>query len=113
MTHDSYPPEIGALPEIDVPFPGVRGRLLQGTAQQLVFFDIDSFAEVKPHSHGAQWGIVVDGEVDLTVGGETRTYRKGDSYYIPSGVVHGARFKTQARVIDFFAEPDRYRTKPV
>lgn len=47
----------------------------------------------------------------LTIGGETRTYRRGDSYYIPAGVVHSAVFKRRVRVVDFFADPDRYRPK--
>jgi len=111
MSSEFYPPEIAALPEADVSFPGVRGRLLQGPAQQLVFFEIDPIGEVKPHSHGAQWGVVLDGEMELTIGADTRTYRKGDSYYIPAGVVHSARFRTQTRAIDFFAEPERYRVR--
>ena len=111
MTDDFYPPEIQELPEADVPFPGVRGRLLQGPGQQLLFFDIDPIGEIKPHSHGAQWGVVLDGEMELTIGDETRTYRKGDTYYIPADVVHSAVFKTRFRAIDFFAEPDRYLVK--
>ncbi len=111
MGNEFYPQEIRELPEVDVPFPGVRGRLLQGPDQQLVFFDIDPIGEVKPHSHGAQWGVVLDGEVELSIGNETGTYSKGDTYYIPAGVVHSARFRTRTRVIDFFAEPHRYGLK--
>ena len=111
MVDEFYPVEIEELPEIDVPFPGVKGHLLQGSGQQLVFFDIEPIGEVTPHSHGAQWGVVLDGEVELSIGDDTRIYRKGDTYYIPSGVVHSARFRSRARVIDFFAEPSRYQGK--
>ena len=111
MANEFYPAEINALAEIEVPFPGVKGRLLQGPDQQLVFFDIEPIGEITPHSHGAQWGVVLDGEVELTIGDDTRIYRKGDTYYIPSGVIHSARFRSRARVIDFFAEPDRYTPK--
>ena len=113
MADEFYPAEINELPEIDAPFAGVRGRLLQGPEQQLVFFDIEPIGEVTPHSHGAQWGVVLDGEVELTIGDETRIYRKGDSYYIPSGVVHSARFLSRSRVIDFFAESRRYEAKEI
>jgi quercetin dioxygenase-like cupin family protein len=111
MADEFFPAEINDLPEIEVAFPGVRGRLLQGPGQQLVFFDIDPIGEVTPHSHGAQWGVVLDGEIELTIGDDTRIYHKGDTYFIPSGVVHSARFRSRARVIDFFAEPSRYKAK--
>ncbi len=111
MPKEFFPEEILALPEADVAFPGASGRLLQGPAQQLVFFDIDAVGEVKPHTHGAQWGVVLDGKMELTIGGETRQYGRGDTYYIPDGEVHSARFETRTRVIDFFAEPRRYGIK--
>ena len=64
-----------------------------------------------PHAHGAQWGIVVDGAMDLTIGGKTQTYRKGDSYYIPAGTIHAARFRERTYVIDVFADKKRYKAK--
>ena len=112
MPDEFFPEEILALPEPDVAFPGVQGRLLQGPAQQLVFFEIDAVGEVEPHAHGAQWGVVLDGTMELTIGRETRRYTRGDTYYIPAGEVHSARFETRTRVIDFFAEPRRYEVKP-
>ena len=112
MSDEFFPEEILALPEPDVAFPGVQGRLLQGPAQQLVFFEIDAVGEVEPHAHGAQWGVVLDGTMEMTIGSETRQYTRGDTYYIPAGEVHSARFETRTRVIDFFAEPRRYGVKP-
>jgi len=106
-----YPEIIRGLPEADVPMPGVRGYLLQGDRGQLVFFDIADTAQVPPHAHGAQWGVVLDGEMELTIGGKTSLYRKGDTYFIPAGVTHSATFRTRCRVLDFFAERDRYRPK--
>ncbi len=106
-----YPDMIRNLPEIDVPLEGVRGWLLQGANTQMVFFDIASTAEVPHHSHCAQWGLVVEGEMELTIGDETRIYRKGDCYFIPEGVSHGASFLTRAYVIDIFDDPSRYKEK--
>jgi quercetin dioxygenase-like cupin family protein len=111
MDEDSWPDLITNLPEADIPFQGVRGWISQGEDHQVVFFDIEPIGEVAPHSHGAQWGVVVDGEMDLTIGGETRTYGKGDSYFIPAGVPHGATFRTRFRAIDVFADRDRYRPR--
>jgi quercetin dioxygenase-like cupin family protein len=106
-----YPEMIRELPEIDVALEGVRGWLLQGQNRQAVFFDIEPVGVVPPHSHCAQWGLVVDGEMKLTIGEETRIYRKGDWYYIPEGTVHSATFLTRVNVIDVFDDPQRYTAK--
>lgn len=63
------------------------------------------------HAHGAQWGTVVGGEIEFTIGGVTKVYRPGDSYAIPAGVEHGAQIKAGTRVIDVFEEADRYPVK--
>ena len=106
-----YPPMIRELPEADIPFEGVTGRLFQGANHQIVFFEIAPIGEVAPHSHGAQWGIVFEGEMELTIDGKTNTYRNGDSYFIPAGVTHSARFNQRTLLMDFFADADRYRAR--
>lgn len=112
MAEIAFPAPIQSLPEADISFPGIRGWLLQGQRGQVVFMEIAPIGEVPPHSHGAQWGIVVGGEMVLTIGGATRTYSKGDSYFIPAGVVHSAVFNSRVLVVDFFADPERYQPKP-
>lgn len=111
MSEPHYPDMITRLPEADIPFAGVRGWLSQGGDHQIVFLDIEPIGEVAPHSHGDQWGIVVEGEMDLTIDGETHTYRRGDSYFIPGGVVHAATFRTHFRAIDVFSDVARYQAK--
>ena len=106
-----YPEMIETLPEADIPFTGVQGKLLQAGDYQVVFMEIEPIGEVAPHSHGAQFGFVLEGEMDLTIGGQTRTMKKGDHYYIPAGVTHSATFRTPVKVMDMFAEPDRYQPK--
>jgi quercetin dioxygenase-like cupin family protein len=111
VEHAEYPDLIRRLPRADVPLEGVRGWILQGADHQMVFFDIDAVGEIPEHSHGEQWGMVVEGVMDLTIGGERRVVEKGDSYHIPAGVPHSATFRTRVRAIDFFADRDRYRAK--
>lgn len=108
---DIYPDIIKNLPEADIPFDGIRGWLSQGKDHQIVFFDIEPIGKVTEHKHGPQWGIVIEGEMDLTIGGITKTYKRGDSYVIPEGVLHSAEFKTRTWVLDFFADKERYKAK--
>jgi quercetin dioxygenase-like cupin family protein len=106
-----YPEMITSLPRADIPFVGVEGRILQGPAQQLLFMEIEPIGEVTEHAHSAQFGVVLDGEMSLTVNGETHRYRKGDTYVIPAGAPHSAVFHSKVFVIDLFDEPARYRAK--
>ena len=103
-----YPEILTNLPEADIPFDGVKGWISQSEDHQIVFMEIEAIGIVPEHSHGAQWGIVVEGEMELTIGGVTNIYKKGDSYYIPEGVMHSANFISKTWVIDFFADKFRY-----
>ena len=109
-----WPAFIADLPAPDLAFgaPGVRAHLLTGGPRQVVFFDFPEALEVPAHSHGAQWGVVLAGRLELTVDGVTRSYGPGESYSIPAGAVHAARIAAGSRLIDIFAEPDRYRPAP-
>src|SRR3712207_3393825 len=102
---------IADLPEVDTPFTGLKGNMISGPHGQAVFFRAEKEFEVPPHSHGAQWGIVVTGRLHLTVDGEAGTYEPGETYDIPAGAEHSARLEAGTCVIDVFAEPDRYNPK--
>ncbi|MCB2190961.1 MAG: cupin domain-containing protein [Deltaproteobacteria bacterium] len=99
---------IKELPKAALGLAEVTGYLLAGPKGQTVFFDLPAGASVPLHSHGAQWGIVVSGEMELTIGDETKIYRAGECYDIPAGALHGATVLVPSLVIDVFAEPNRY-----
>ena len=106
-----YPDLIRNLPLADLPFEGVEGHMLRSVDGLLVFFHFHRDVEVPLHSHGAQWGIVVKGEFEFTIGDTTKLMRPGDSYAIARGQQHGGLVKAGVRLIDFFEEPGRYRPK--
>jgi len=44
------------------------------------------------HTHATETAhIILDGEMTLTQGGETRTYKTGDRVDVPAGAVHSAK----------------------
>jgi len=107
----AYPEMIRDLPEVDINVKGIRGWLMQAEEKQVAFFDIQAGAEVPPHSHCAQFGFVLEGETVMKIGGETKTLRKGDWYFIPDGVVHSASFPKHLNAIDIFDSPNRYKVR--
>ncbi len=111
MTHDTYPPIIKALPQVDINIEGVEAWLAQGDTFQIVFFEIQPGVTIPPHSHKAQYGMVIKGEMTLTIGNKTHHLESGDSYYIPENIIHHGTFHTLVRAMDFFNEPNRYQTK--
>src|SRR5258708_33104160 len=73
------PEIITRLPEAKLPFPSsmIKGSVVQSEKGQLVFFQILKDMELPAHSHKGQWGTVIEGQIELTIGGETRTYGPG------------------------------------
>jgi len=107
-----YPTAITALPEADMPFTGVKAWILQGERHQLIFFEMQPTAKVPQHSHAyPQWGMVIEGAMNLTVNGKTRLCQKGDDYLIPAQAKHSATFQVVTRVMDLFSEKTRYHAK--
>ena len=53
-----------------------------------------------------QAGMVMQGEFDMTIGGETRRLKVGDSYVIPGGVEHSVDcLEGWALALDIFSPP--------
>ena len=78
----------------------------------MVFFEMKLLIQVPEHSHEApQWGIVVEGRMELTINDKTEIYEKGDEYFIPAHTRHSARFLSECRVVDYFGEKMRYKPK--
>jgi quercetin dioxygenase-like cupin family protein len=85
-------------------FPGVTCQTVWGERMMFSFVDFTPGSAVPPHSHPhEQMGIVLEGEFDLTIGSETRTLRRGDSYCAPGGVTHSVKAGPRgARALDVF-----------
>jgi quercetin dioxygenase-like cupin family protein len=107
-----YPEVITRLPEAELQVEDAKAWILQAEASQLVFFQFPPGKCLPSHSHTYyQWGLVIDGEMELTVAGEPRIFKKGDEYLVPAGAQHSAKFLRPTRVMDYFSEKNRYKPK--
>ena len=111
MAGQFFPELIRRLPQADINWPGLRGWLLGNESGLVVFLDCDEPTEVGEHSHGEQFGIVLDGTLELTIEGEKYVLKPGDNYHIPEGARHSAQLSAGFRAIDVFEDPERYRAK--
>jgi quercetin dioxygenase-like cupin family protein len=68
-----------------------------------VLWEIDKGAELPEHSHMHEQVVhVYEGELQVTVAGETAVLRGGMVGVIPANAVHSGRALTNCRVMDAF-----------
>jgi len=106
-----FPDPVRKLPLADIPLPGITAHLSQSETHQIVFMAFAEDIDLPEHAHESQWGVVLEGEIELTIGGQTGRYRKGDRYCIPKGVKHSGHIQAGFAAMDFFDQPDRYPVK--
>ncbi len=84
---------------------GLVARPLNGERMTMAVVDLDPGAGLPEHHHAnEQMGLVLTGSLTMRIGGEKRELRPGDTYLIPSEVVHDAVTGPDgATVIDVFA----------
>jgi len=108
---DVFPEVIKNLPEADIPVAGLQAYLLQGPGQQVIFMVFHEDTEILPHTHAAQWSVVLEGRIDLEIEGVCHTYGKGDRIFVPAGARHAARIYAGYADITVFGQMDRYKAK--
>ena len=89
------------------PAPGFLVRAVSGERLMLAYATLQPHSEAPLHSHPEeQMGISLEGEIELTIGDETRLVKKGDMYLIPSNVLHGGFTRDErVLVLDVFSPP--------
>ncbi len=85
--------------------PGVSVRTFWGAVMLMSVVDFAADAAVPNHRHPQeQAGAVLAGEIELTIDGESRQLKAGDTYLVPGNVEHAARTgDVPARVLDIFS----------
>ena len=107
-----FPEPIRALPQASIPLRGITAYLSQSATHQIVFMEFAEDVLLPEHIHESQAGFVLEGTIELCIDGKTRTYRKGDRYFIPAGVRHSGKIYAGYADITFFNEAHRYGIKP-
>jgi mannose-6-phosphate isomerase-like protein (cupin superfamily) len=111
MIKEVFPEPIRNLPGADIPLDGVTAYLSQSDTHQIIFMQFETDVDLPEHAHAAQVGIVLEGQIDLVIGGKAYSFTKGDRYYIPAGVAHSGKIFAGYADITFFDEPGRYAVK--
>jgi quercetin dioxygenase-like cupin family protein len=103
MTHFSNVNEVEVLKIWN----GVRGRPAVGEKASLVHLVLDPDAVVPEHHHPhEQTGILLEGSLRFTVGGETKELKPGDMWVIPGETPHDVvAGPNGATLVELFAPP--------
>ncbi len=85
-------------------FPGVRIHTCAAHQIMMSHAELEPHSVVDEHSHPhEQVGMMLEGSVIFTIGGEERTLHPGDFYRIPGNVKHKVvTLDRKARVLDIF-----------
>ena len=86
-----FPEPIRNLPKADIRLDGITAYLSQSDTHQILFMQFEKDADLPEHSHAAQIGIVLEGNIELKIDGDKQCFTKGDRYHIPEGVMHSGK----------------------
>lgn len=111
MSTETFPKPILTLPQADIPIRGVKAYLSQAENHQIIFMEFSEDVDLPEHDHESQWGIVLEGRIDLVIEGVKQTYKKGDRYFIPKGVKHSGKIFAGYADMTYFNQKDRYGVK--
>ena len=106
-----FPEPVINLPEADIPLKGISAYLSQGENHQIIFMEFSEDVDLLEHSHESQWGIVLEGKIELIIDGVKNAYVKGDRYFIPNGIKHSGKIYAGYVDMTFFNQKDRYMKK--
>ena len=104
-----FPKPIALLPKAEIPLEGASARLSQGKDHQILFMQFKNDVDLPAHQHAAQWGIVLEGTIELTINGKQARYSKGDRYFIPADTLHSGKIFAGYADITYFDQPDRFQ----
>jgi quercetin dioxygenase-like cupin family protein len=98
--------DVATLNEKEV-ITGYRGRTIHTGTMTFMYWSVDEGAVMPMHSHiHEQVAHVLQGQFELTVGGETKLLQPGTVAVILPHVKHGGKAITRCELLDVF-NPER------
>jgi quercetin dioxygenase-like cupin family protein len=83
---------------------GFRGRFIHSANMTVAYWKIKAGATIPIHNHVHEMIVnVIEGQLELTIAGETKVLHAGMAGIIPSNVPHTAKGITDCFVIDVFS----------
>jgi quercetin dioxygenase-like cupin family protein len=102
------PPRIRDLPDFDRPFDAYR---LAADGAEVLFATYPAGTTIEAHDHDTDnVGVIIRGELVLTMGGVESRYGPGDWYHVPPGTSHAARFDHDTAEIELWFSASTERT---
>ena len=91
--------------------PGFFGKMVHGDKSTLAFWEIKKGSVLEEHHHvHEQITHILEGKLQMKIGGEVFLLSEGIVHVIPSNMPHSAMALTDCKVIDSFAPArDDYR----
>ena len=86
--------------EIKEPRPGWKGRFFSSESMTFGHYEIDAGASIHAHDHGSEevWHVL-EGELEVTIAGETRIAGPGSVAVVPPNTTHSVKALTRGRAI--------------
>jgi quercetin dioxygenase-like cupin family protein len=84
--------------------PGFHGKMVHGNLSTMAFFTIAKGSFMPEHHHlNEQISHMLEGELEMMIGGERFLLTSGTVLVIPPGVPHSARALADCKMIDSFS----------
>lgn len=86
---------------------GIFIKSITGKDLQFVFVELSSGVETFHQHLHEQLGMILEGEIEITINDTKKLCKEGDLYHIPSNVKHGFKVKSEnsAKILDVFSPP--------
>jgi quercetin dioxygenase-like cupin family protein len=84
--------------------PGFKVRFVHTPNMTFAYWTIKAGASLPEHSHPHEQVLatMMEGEFELTVGGEAKIFKPGDVAVIPPNAPHSGKAVTDCRILDVF-----------
>jgi quercetin dioxygenase-like cupin family protein len=90
------------LPELEIA-PGVKAHIVTADSMTAMHVKIEAGSLIPEHSHHNEQIVnVIEGELELTVDGESYILTPGKVMILPSNIPHSGKAITDCKVIDAF-----------